>query len=168
MVAVGRGVGEGDRDIHGAGESMNIYEVLERDHRRSLDLGARILETRNDDVQAREDLFADLRRQKQVHAEAERKLFYPHLDTNNDWKEIVTRRLDEHRDFNRRLDALGNMLKKGPEWRHSFEKLYLEIEAHIRFEERELFPKLHGMLAREDAESLGERAARGEAQRLNP
>lgn len=72
----------------------------------------------------------------------------------------VARLLDDHLDIRRRVEAVTEGLASA----EALSELGQALTDHVRFEERELFPRIEAALAPEKLERLGAKLAKAEAE----
>jgi hypothetical protein len=118
---------------------MDVYKLLHEDHLKVKSLFRELEDTTERAVKTREHLFANLKTELTLHAEAEERFFYPRL-------EPVKTLLTEH-----------DSDDKGTEqWAAKLTVLKENVEHHVKEEEEELFKKAKKVLSSEDAESIAE------------
>ena len=144
---------------------MNAFAVLKADHEKV----AGILETLEDTtvraVKGREELFARLKQELDVHANIEEEIFYPTLEETEETREITLEAYEEHRLVKQLLGELEAEPKDTEEWTAKFTVLKENIEHHVEEEEGEMFKKARKALSEQEIETLGERLQ--EAKRQN-
>jgi len=100
------------------------------------------------------------------HAAAEEEHLVPALrSANPDAAEHLDRLVDDHRRLSRLLVEAGEQGRSTNERRSALCEFGAVLEAHVRFEERELFAIIEESLAHDVLEAIGERLAEYEAQR---
>jgi hemerythrin-like domain-containing protein len=77
-----------------------------------------------------------------------------HVDPAKD--EQCVRMMAEHEAFWRRLSAVEQALAKGPPPPELMIALGQSLDDHIRFEEREFFPRIESLLTKQEIERLGD------------
>jgi hemerythrin superfamily protein len=118
---------------------MNALELLKKDHAgvRSLFIEfARAGETENE---TRSELFAQIRRELQIHLRAEEEIFYPALKAlNGDGPRLVSQAVNDHKDIEQMLTQISR-LKFGDNFDEKFETLIESVDRHIEEDEGEIF-----------------------------
>lgn len=100
---------------------------------------------------ARQSLTVHFRDEEQILLPA----LEPYLDTASDAQ--CQRLLREHQQLWEQIDALEGALSDGNFHAEMMLELASSLEKHIRFEERELFPRIEKVLPEEALASLGAR-----------
>jgi hemerythrin-like domain-containing protein len=133
---------------------------LSRDHHQALEVALRLR-------RATEDTVADAVRRLgeywslhgERHFEIEERLLLPALPAQSPgWSEASERLLADHREIRKRARRLfGGSADVG-----AARELGERLNAHVRFEERELFPQLERQLAADELDRLGRAVAEAE------
>jgi hemerythrin-like domain-containing protein len=128
---------------------------LSRDHHQALFAAMRLKRATPDDAaQASAGFREYFERTGDRHFDAEETVLLPALPDEGDWAGLAARVRAEHRE----LRAAGARLAAGEDVDvgelHAFGAA---LEAHVRFEERELFPFLEQRLAEAELAELGRR-----------
>lgn len=134
---------------------MDAFKLLSDDHRSVESLFARLESIRG--ARTRANLFAELRRALDVHAEIEEEIFYPALLHEERTSPLVRTALDEHGAVRQRLVRMQDMDPDSAEFESEFAALRDSVDAHVREEEHELFPKADAVLSTRLREDLGAR-----------
>jgi hemerythrin-like domain-containing protein len=79
----------------------------------------------------------------------------PHLDIDSDAR--CQRLRCEHEALRRDIAALTAALQEGEIHLPALPEIGRRLEAHIRFEERELFPRVEALLSEDEMQTLGAR-----------
>ena len=136
---------------------MNAFTLLKQDHQTVAGLLEKIDQTTERGVKTREDLFAKLKNELDVHTKIEETIFYPALENEEDTRDITLEAFEEHRLVKQLLGELESMSKDDEEWTAKFTVLKENIEHHVEEEEGEMFEKARKVLSKEDQETLGAR-----------
>jgi hemerythrin-like domain-containing protein len=142
--------------INGKGYAMNLYEMLHQDHEKAKTLFGQLEATGNDQERRREQLFAALFLELDVHTLAEERFFYSQLKGEDQTHELTLESLDDHKQLKRMLSELDSMDKGSPEWIGRCRILRDSVERHVEMEERELFPLARKVLEDEEAAGIAE------------
>jgi len=134
---------------------MNAFELLKTDHETVAGLLEKIDQTTERGVKTREELFARLKTELDVHAKIEELIFYPALETAEETRDITLEAYEEHRLVKQLLSELETMPKDDEKWTARFTVLKENVEHHVEEEEDELFKKARQVLSKEDIETLG-------------
>lgn len=132
---------------------------LSRDHHQALETALRLRRATADDVDAAlARLNAFWTRIGRRHFEIEEELLLPAL-SGSEWDALSARVREEHEDIRRRAAALEEEATVA-----AARELGERLNAHVRFEERELFTTLERRLAPDDLARLGAAVARAEGE----
>ena len=135
---------------------MNLYDMLRKDHERVREIFSQLERTTEADDARRENLFASLYHELDVHSQAEEKFLYSRLKGEDGTRELVLEALDEHKEVKKVLDALESMDKGTAEWTARLRGLRDSVEHHVGEEESELFPRARKTLDEEEAAGIAE------------
>jgi hemerythrin-like domain-containing protein len=135
---------------------MNAFALLKADHEKVAGILETIEETTERAVKGRDELFARLKAELDLHAMIEEEIFYPALEETQEAREITLEAYEEHRLVKQLLTELEAEPKDTEEWTAKFTVLKENIEHHVEEEEGELFKKARQALSEEEIETLGE------------
>ncbi len=119
---------------------MNLYQLLKQDHQKVKRLFERLGEASDGTAKQRERLFAELKRELELHTAVEEKHFYPALRDREEARELVEESLEEHGEVKRLLEELDQADKEEGGWNDQLQELQEDVEDHVEEEETELFP----------------------------
>lgn len=131
---------------------MDIYALIESDHRVVEELFAKIEETEN--PRERERLFEQLKAEILRHKEAEERTFYAALSTLSEIVDLVEEAMEEHVDAEELIQELDGLDPDEEEWAATLQELREEIEHHVTAEEGEIFAEARKVLSAEHAAKL--------------
>jgi hemerythrin-like domain-containing protein len=137
--------------------TMNAFNLLKSDHEKVAGILASIEETTERAAKGRDELFARLKAELDVHAKIEEEIFYPVLEEAEDTRDITLEAYEEHRLVKQLLTELESEPKDTEEWTAKFTVLKENIEHHVEEEEGEMFKKAQNVLSEEEIETLGNR-----------
>jgi hypothetical protein len=124
---------------------------------RANDLFSRLLETTNDAVQLREELFADLKQELRLLADLHEQHLFPVLERHPDTADLVR----DARADNRQTEALFIELENTPKDNDVFVTKVAELrtmfQQHIRNDKDELLPVVLKVLNEDEVEAVVER-----------
>ena len=143
---------------------MNAFELLKADHKTVAGLLEKIDQTTERGVKTREELFARLKTELDIHAEIEESIFYPALEDEEKTRDITLEAFEEHRLVKQLLSELDSMSKDDEQWTARFTVLKENVEHHVEEEEDEMFKKARGVLSKDDIEVLGTRMQEAKKQ----
>jgi hemerythrin-like domain-containing protein len=135
---------------------MNAFALLKADHEKVAGILETIEDTTERAVKGRDELFARLKAELDLHAMIEEEIFYPALEDTEEAREITLEAYEEHRVVKQLLAELEADPKDTDEWTAKFTVLKENIEHHVEEEEGELFKKARQALSEEEIETLGE------------
>jgi len=130
---------------------MDAIALLKSQHREVEALFKQIEKARED---AKQDLFEQIADALAVHATIEEKHFYP-ATREARTEELLQEAVEEHLAAKRTIADLMEMSSDEPQFDAKVKVLKEQIEHHVEEEEKELFPKVRRMLAKEELEDLG-------------
>lgn len=144
---------------------MNAFTLLKADHDKVAKLLEQIDQTTERGVKTREELFAKVKTELDLHAQIEETIFYPALEQAEETRDITLEAFEEHRLVKQLLKELESMSKDTEEWTAKFTVLKENVEHHVEEEEGEMFPKAKKVLSKEDQETLGARLEEAKAEK---
>ena len=136
---------------------MNAFALLKADHEKVAGILGTIEETTERAVKGRDELFARLKEELDLHARVEEEIFYPALEEDEETREITLEAYEEHRLVKQLLSELEAEPKDTEEWTAKFTVLKENIEHHVEEEEGEMFRKARQVLSEQEIETLGAR-----------
>ena len=136
---------------------MNAFTLLKNDHDKVAGILEKLDETTERAVKTREELFAQLKTELDIHAEIEETIFYPELEKHDETRDITLEGIEEHRIVKELLAELDTMAKDDEVWTAKMTVLKENVEHHVEEEEGEMFPKARKALTEEEIEALGTR-----------
>lgn|SRR5687767_4762488 len=143
---------------------MNAFNLLKSDHERVAGILTSIEETTERAVKGRDELFARLKAELDLHARIEEEVFYPALEESEEARDITLEAYEEHRLVKRMLSELEAEPKDTEQWTAKFTVLKENVEHHVEEEEGELFKKARQVLSDDEVELLGERLQEAKKQ----
>jgi iron-sulfur cluster repair protein YtfE (RIC family) len=143
---------------------MNVFAALKVDHEKVAGMLDTIEGTTERAVKGRDELFARLKEELDLHAAIEEEIFYPALEEAEETREITLEAYEEHRLVKQLLTELEAEPKDTEEWTAKFTVLKENIEHHVEEEEGEMFKKARQALSQEEIETLGERVQQAKQQ----
>jgi iron-sulfur cluster repair protein YtfE (RIC family) len=144
---------------------MNAFTLLKADHDKVAKLLEQIDQTTERGVKTREELFAKVKTELDLHAQIEETIFYPALEQAEETRDITLEAFEEHRLVKQLLKELESLSKDTEEWTAKFTVLKENVEHHVEEEEGEMFPKAKKVLSKEDQETLGARLEEAKAEK---
>lgn len=144
---------------------MNAFALLKADHEKVAGILETIEGTTERALKGRDELFAQLKAELDLHAMIEEEILYPALEEVEETRDITLEAYEEHRLVKQLLAELEAEPKDTEEWTAKFTVLKENIEHHVEEEEGEMFKKARQGLSEEEIESLGDQLQ--EAKRQN-
>ena len=105
----------------------------------------------------KKDLFNEIRREIQVHAQMEREVFYPALSatSSSEAAAVVTKAEQQHRSIEKLIQELNSMTGSEKTFETKMESMIDAVLEHIRMEEEEIFDEARKNLPEYRLEELG-------------
>ena len=144
---------------------MNAFALLKADHEKVAGILETLEDTTERAVKGRDELFAQLKAELDLHAMIEEEILYPALEETDEAREITLEAYEEHRVVKQLLAELEAEPKDTEEWTAKFSVLKENIEHHVEEEEGEMFTKARKALSEEQIESLGEELQQAKGQK---
>ena len=117
---------------------MTIFEAIRQDHDIQRDLLEKLINT-SGDTKTRDSIFKDLKKQLQVHAEAEERHFYKPLISNDMMQEHARHGIAEHHEIDELIEQLEDTEYDSSAWLKIAKDLKHKVEHHLEDEERTFF-----------------------------
>jgi len=136
---------------------MNAFELLKEDHQRVSGIFEKLEPTTERAVKTREELFARLKSELDLHTQIEEEIFYPALKEEEETRDITLEGIEEHRVVKTLLKELEAMPVDSEQWTAKLTVLKENVEHHVEEEEGEMFKKARKALPKEKIEALGAR-----------
>jgi iron-sulfur cluster repair protein YtfE (RIC family) len=136
---------------------MNVFDILKEDHKKVADIFEKLEPTTERAVKTREELFARLKTELDVHALVEEKVLYPALEQIEETRDIALEGFEEHRIVKQLLAEMDDMAKDSEQWTAKLTVLKENVEHHVEEEENEMFKKARAALNKELIEELTRR-----------
>ena len=136
---------------------MNVFDILKEDHKKVAGIFEKLEPTTERAVKTREELFARLKTELDVHALVEEKVLYPALEQIEETRDIALEGFEEHRIVKQLLAEMDDMSKESEEWTAKLTVLKENVEHHVEEEENEMFKKARAALNKELIEELTRR-----------
>jgi hemerythrin superfamily protein len=119
---------------------MNALELLRKDHSFVRDLLGQFERTSKTTSEKRMEVFAQIRRELQLHCRAEEEIFYPALKAmEGEALRLVLVAIKEHHDIDELLTRISRRKLTDKQFDSGFETLLETVDAHLDYEEGEIF-----------------------------
>lgn len=136
---------------------MNAFKLLKSDHEKVAGILEKLEGTTERALKTREDLFAQLKTELDIHTHIEETILYPVLEKAEESRDITLEAYEEHRLVKQLLKELEAAAKDDEQWTAKFTVLKENIEHHVEEEEGEMFKKARKVLSEDEIETLGTR-----------
>jgi hemerythrin superfamily protein len=133
---------------------MSIYEALQRDHDKVIELLEQLIDLPDEDPR-RSYLVGRIRDELVPHARAEEAVLYNSLRLFEDGREVIGHAYVEHMQAEAKLRMLQGKEKMDLNWRETAKDLREALIHHIRHEEDEVFSTARFIFTPEEAEMMG-------------
>ena len=143
---------------------MDVFTLLKNDHEKVSGIFAKLEETTERASKTREELFAQLKQELDVHAHIEETIFYPAIKNEAETREITLEGFEEHHVIKTLLRELEGQSVETEQWTAKLKVLKENVEHHVEEEEGELFDGAREVLSREQIEELGTRMEEAKRQ----
>lgn len=136
---------------------MDAFKFIKKEHDRMDKIFAEIADTTERATKTRNDLFADLKKDLEIHMKIEEAVLYPELKKHSKTEDKGFEGIAEHDVGKTLLREMDSMPKDNKEWTAKFDVLKESMEHHNKEEEDELFPDARKILSQEQIDSMGEK-----------
>lgn len=136
---------------------MQIFDYLRSEHDTVKDILSRMMETKENQGDARRDLIDQLKEHLLPHQQAEEAYFYQILFDETDRDSHVHEDVEEHRASRFVLSDLENTPYDAPAWHGICQVLQELVGHHIESEEDETFELARTVIDSSRAETVGQR-----------
>ncbi|HJQ69326.1 MAG TPA: hemerythrin domain-containing protein [Blastocatellia bacterium] len=133
---------------------MDIFALLKQDHEKVAGIFEQLEPTTERAEKTREELFARLKAELDLHALLEETILYPALKQEGETREIALEGVEEHRVVKQLLKELEAMPVTSEQWTAKLTVLKENVEHHVEEEEGEMFKKARATLTREHIDRL--------------
>jgi iron-sulfur cluster repair protein YtfE (RIC family) len=148
----------------GAKAAQDPFADLAADHRRIAETLAAMQRTEDSATNERVRLLGELKRALSEHAAVEEYVLYPAFRQNPDNKRLTQDLFAEHAEVKTMLYELELTPRSDVRWKYKATDLRRLLEAHMRREEEEVFPKHRASLNPTQLEFLSQLAQRERGQ----
>jgi iron-sulfur cluster repair protein YtfE (RIC family) len=139
-------------------ETIDVIELLERDHRMIDDL-AEQLDTADDPTEIRR-LYMRIVEELSAHEAAEQQVVFPAFRATFEaaGTDTLTHRMGEHEELNEMLAEMRSLAPDCFAFTKRGSALLLEVKAHFQLEEESVFARMRESLSADALAELGTRA----------
>ncbi len=136
---------------------MDAIELLKQDHEKVSGIFEKLEPTTEQAVKTREELFAKLKNELDVHARIEEQIFYPAIKEAEETHDITLEAYEEHHVVKQLLAELEALPVTDESWGAKLKVLQENVEHHVEEEEGEMFKGARKVLSQEQIDELGAR-----------
>ncbi|NHF61014.1 hemerythrin domain-containing protein [Flavobacteriaceae bacterium TP-CH-4] len=134
---------------------MDIFEALRKDHDKQRDLLSKLVST-SGDSKSRRKIFEDLKKELELHADAEERYFYVPLIDSDKTQEKARHSIAEHHEIDEFIEKLQDTEMDSSSWLKIAKNLKERVEHHLEEEEHEVFQMAGKVLSDEQKGTLAE------------
>jgi hemerythrin-like domain-containing protein len=142
---------------------MDAFELLKNDHAKVSTLFDRIEPAT--DATTRQQLFAQLKQELELHAHIEETILYPVLKGIAETRDTTEEGYEEHQEVKDLLSELEATPADGEEWSDLIIELRENVEHHVEEEEGEMFTMAREVLSEQQINDIGARMSAEKQQR---
>jgi len=136
---------------------MDAFTLLKEDHKKVSGLFEKLEDTTERAAKTREEVFAQLKLELDVHAHIEETILYPELKRIAETREITFEGYEEHKVVKTLLGEMAAMSVESEVWTAKLKVLKENVEHHVEEEEGEMFKDAREALTAERVQELGTR-----------
>lgn len=136
---------------------MDAFELLKNDHAKVSTLLDK--SEAATDATTRQQLFAQLKQELDIHAHIEETILYPALKGAQETSDITEEAYEEHQEVKDLLAELEATPADSEEWADLLLELKENVEHHVEEEEGEMFPKARTVLSEQQLNEIGAQLA---------
>jgi len=134
---------------------MNAIDLLKAQHEEVEKLFKQFEKLGEDADTRKRQLFVAIADRLSAHTAIEEQFFYPAVKAKQT-EDLLRESLEEHLGAKRVIADLLEMQPSDENYDAKMKVLHELVEHHVEEEEKEMFPKVRKLFAKEDLESLGE------------
>ena len=145
---------------------MDAIALLKHDHDEVEAIFKKLEPTTERAVKTREELFAKLKLELDVHAHIEETIFYPVLKQEAETRKITLEGYEEHHVVKMLLGELEAMPVGSEQWTAKLKVLQENVEHHVEEEETDMFKSAREVLEKSQLVELGVQMAAEKARMM--
>jgi iron-sulfur cluster repair protein YtfE (RIC family) len=138
---------------------MDALQLLTKDHDHVKKMLEELDDTTERAIKTREQTFAKLQSELEVHEAIEEEIFYPALKEHSKTRDIALEGYEEHHVVDTVIAEMGDVPVSDETWTAKFAVMKENLEHHIEEEEQDMFPKARKVFDQQELDQLGERMA---------
>ena len=132
---------------------MNIFESIRKDHDTQRDLLDQLVNT-SGDSKLRDNIYKKLKKELEVHADAEERHFYKPLISNDMMQEKARHGIAEHHEIDEIIEKLDSTDYDSSAWLKYAKDLKEKVEHHLEDEEHTFFQLAGKVFTQKQKEEL--------------
>jgi len=136
---------------------LDAITLLKQDHDKVKKVLSELDATTERAIKPREDLFARVKQELQVHEAIEEEIFYPALKEHPKAKDLVLEAYEEHNVVDMVMSEIDGVAFDDERWGAKLTVMKENVEHHIEEEESEMFKQARDVFNHQELEDLGER-----------
>jgi hypothetical protein len=136
---------------------MDALTLLKQDHDKVKKMLSELDATTERALKTREELFAKVQEELQVHEAIEEEILYPALKQHPKVKELVLEAYEEHNVVDMVMAEIADVPFGDERWGAKLTVMKENVEHHIEEEESEMFEQARQVFEPQELEDLGER-----------
>jgi hypothetical protein len=145
---------------------MDAVTLLKDDHDKVKKILNDLDSTTERGVKTREELFAKVKLELEVHETIEEEIFYPALKEHPKLKDLVLEAYEEHHVVDTVMAEIRDVPYDDETWGAKLTVMKENVEHHIEEEEDEMFKQARQVFSTEELVELGDRMQARKAQLL--
>jgi hemerythrin superfamily protein len=132
---------------------MDLFQLIKQDHQKVKRLFERLAEA-DSGSPSQTRIFAELKRELELHATVEEKYFYPALQQFAEARDLIEEALEEHADIRATLEELDQGDKEDDAWADELSELQQDVVHHVEEEENSILPLAAELLDAAQVEAI--------------
>ena len=140
-------------------QKLDALKLLKEDHDRVKKMLAEGESTTERGEKTREELFARLKSDLEIHERMEEEVLYPALKSHPKARDLALEGYEEHHVVDTILAELEQTPPSDEQWGAKFKVAKENLEHHIEEEETQMFPKARNAFSDDELEQMGQRMA---------
>src|SRR5829696_4717724 len=129
--------------------------MVKEDHQKVSGLLPQLEATTESAGNKRTEVFAQHKKELDIHAKIEESIFYPAIKQAAETREVVLEGFEEHHVVKMLLKELEAVPVDTEQWTAKLKVLQENVEHHVEEEEQEMFQKARQVLSEDDINRLG-------------
>ena len=136
---------------------MDAVKLLKDDHEKVKKILNDLDSTTERGVKTRQQLFAKVKQELEVHEAIEEEIFYPALKEHPKMKDLVLEAYEEHHVVDTVMAEIRDVPFDDETWGAKLTVMKENVEHHIEEEEDEMFKQARQVFSKEELVQLGDR-----------